>query len=219
VNQLQRQSSEKPREKLIRGGVESLSTQELLMVLIGTGIKNKSVRSLAQQLLPIFRSAEGKSLSFQDFRSIRGIGMAKSCLFIAGQELFYRLQQKKAFSFQSPEAVLSQLQDLRFSTREKMVCLYLSARYRLVHKEIIAVGSLNQIIIQPRDIFTPSKGLPIAWVIIAHNHPSGSCEPSQDDIAFTKRVAEAGKLLGIELLDHIVVTEKEHRSLKSMGIL
>jgi DNA repair protein RadC len=115
------------------------------------------------------------------------------------------------------ERVLVHLYDLRTSSREQIVGLYLNARMKLIHKEILSIGAFNQAVITPKEIFSVIKQLPVMYLVLAHNHPSGDPSPSEEDLAFTKRVAQAADMLGIQLLDHLIVGKTSHYSFKQAG--
>lgn len=199
--------STRPREKLIANGVQTLTTQEVLMTILGSGNRKHSVEKIAIQIEALLHRMPLQEISTQALLHIPGIGISKACLILGVFELTQRLQRKQELAFTSPSVAWSFLQQYACSTKEHLVCLYLNARYQLVHQEVLAVGSLNQLMIFPRDVFSPIKHHPVAAIILAHNHPSGNSTPSADDLTFTQTVKRAADLLGIELIDHIVLTK------------
>jgi DNA repair protein RadC len=207
-------SNPRPRERLLSQGAQVVSTTELLSILIATGTHAHSVESIAKQVEALVRLHRVNEMTKEMLLGITGIGEAKACTLLAALELGERLQAEEAQSFTSPDVVANYLQDLQSSQKETLVGLYLNARYLLVHKEVLSIGSLNQTILEPRDIFSAIKQFPVAYLILAHNHPSGDPKPSEEDKEFTLRMQEAGELLGIELVDHIIIAKHKRFSFK-----
>ncbi|MBI5151603.1 MAG: DNA repair protein RadC [Candidatus Pacebacteria bacterium] len=209
----------RPREKLVARGAQILSTHELLMVILGNGILGTPVEKVARSLEHLLYSTSRSELSLEKFLCIRGIGQTKAVQLLAIFELMDRFQRRNETVFTSPGVIASYLHDLQQSKREQLICLYLNARYQLVHREVVAVGSLNQTLIHPRDVFIPIAGLPVAAIVLAHNHPSGVPEPSEDDKIFTTRIKQAAELFGIEFSDHIILAKQGYVSMKERGVL
>jgi|SRR5579859_7141456 len=204
----------RPREKIRELGVQRLTTQELLSVILGSGMKNIPVEILAKRITQKLQLE--KSLALNDLQKIKGIGLAKASQILAAIELVERLRPSNQPEFpilDSLKKVLNQLAELRYAQREQLLCLYLNARMQLVFKETLAMGSASRVLIGPSDIFAVIKQKPISFLVLAHNHPTGVLLPSQEDISFTHRIAQAGQLLGVELLDHIIIGKEEHYSL------
>ncbi len=208
-----------PREKLLRHKAESLTTQELIAILLNSGTHEHSVLYVSKQVETLIKNNAGITLDLADLLKINGIGKAKACIMLSVIELSQRLSSRSTISFTSPNMVGAFLYELQDSKKETVVCLYLSARHTLLHKEILSVGSLNQSIIAPRDIFLPIRNHPVCYIILAHNHPSGDPTPSNEDIAFTNRVVEAGNIIGVTLLDHMILSKNQTYSLKEHGYL
>lgn len=210
--------SDRPREKLASQGIEFLNTQELLSLILGSGSAQIDVTRLAKQIEKLAETK--KTLQLPDLTAIKGIGLAKAAQILAAVELAERLNPRVPdLILNSAEKVLAYLSELRFAEREQLVALYLNARHRLVHKEILAIGGLNQVSVTPRDVLSPIKHLPVLYIILAHNHPSGETNPSTDDIDFTVRIRQACQILGIELLDHLIITRTSQLSLKQTGFM
>lgn len=198
---------ERPREKLVKYGPGKLSNSELLAILLGTGIKGTNVIQLANKILKKFGGNKITDLSCEDLKKISGLGPVKACEIVACFELGKRLlKDKKAILILSPEAVWQELKDIRDHKKEHFVVFYLDTRNQIIKKEIISIGSLNANLVHPREVFEPAVKNLAAQIIVAHNHPSGDIEPSNDDIEITKRLVESGRILGIEIIDHIIVT-------------
>lgn len=204
---------ERPREKLAKYGPGKLSNSELLAILLGTGTKGQNVIELANKILKKFSSGKMSEAAYEDLKNFSGLGPAKACEIVACFELGKRLlKDKKSILVLSPEAVWQELKNIREHKKEHFVVFYLNTRNQMIEKEIISIGSLNANLVHPREVFEPAVKNLAAQIIIAHNHPSGDAEPSADDIEITRRLVEAGRILGIEIIDHIIVTKKKFLS-------
>ncbi|HZZ98703.1 MAG TPA: DNA repair protein RadC [Candidatus Saccharimonadia bacterium] len=212
-------ASERPRERLLMSGAQAISTQDLLSIILGTGSKGRPVEQVAKRVEELLREHSVREVSKEMLLGVPGLGSAKVCSLLAMFELAERFQAERDQSFTSPEVVVSFLHELRESSREMLIGLYLNARYSLVHKEVLSIGSMNQAIVTPREIFSPIKQFPIAYLILAHNHPSGDPKPSEDDKEFTIRMQEAGELMGVDLIDHIIIAKKSRYSFKEEKFL
>lgn len=201
---------EQPREKLIEKGVENLRDSELMAILLGTGIEGKDVMKLSGDILREYSKKKLLALNYEKLSKIKGIGPAKACLLLAAFELTKRaleVEDNNLPMVDSAKNAMAHLQELRTAKREHFVALYLNARNQLVHKEIISIGTLNTSLAHPREVFKPAVDCLAASIIVAHNHPSGSLDPSSDDIEITKQLIHAGKILDVLVLDHIIVTK------------
>jgi len=211
---------ERPREKLMQYGPEKLSNSELLAILLRSGKKGENVIELANKILKRFSKDELPSLTFNDLKDYPGLGPAKACEIIACFELGKRLlKDKKAEIYLEPKEIWEELKDLRDHRKEHFVIFYLDSRNQEIKREIISVGSLNANLVHPREVFEPAVRNLAAQIILAHNHPSGDPEPSEDDLLLTKKLVESGKILGIEVIDHIIVAKDDFFSFKNKGII
>lgn len=198
--------SDRPREKLIKYGPDKLSNTELLAIIIGCGVKGLNVTELANKILKAFGSDKLKDAKYSELEKIFGLGKAKACEIVACMELGKRLvKDKPAALIMQPEDVWRELKDLRQNKKEHFVIFYLDVHSREIKRETISIGTLDANLIHPREVFEPAIKNNSAQIIVAHNHPSGVTEPSGEDVEITKRLIEAGKLLGIELLDHVII--------------
>jgi len=211
---------ERPREKLERYGPEKLSNSELLVILLRSGQKGINVVELSKRILSKFC---GDGLAKADVKKLKntfGLGSAKACEIVACFELGRRLlQNKQSALLLSPQDVWDQLKDIRDNKKEHFVIFFLDAKNQEIKREIISVGSLNANLIHPREVFEPAVRYSAAQIIAAHNHPSGDLSPSQEDLKITKQLVDAGKLLGIELKDHVIVSKTNFFSFKEHKLL
>ncbi len=211
---------ERPREKLMRYGPEKLADEELLAILLRTGVRGRNVLDLAGDLVRRFGRAELAKAGFAELKAAPGLGPARSCEILAAFELGRRyLNGKKAGIYLKPRDIWEELRDVRDQKKEHFVVFFLDTRNQEIKRDIVSIGTLNYNLVHPREVFEPAVKNLAASVIVAHNHPSGCLEPSDEDLSLTKRLAQAGKLLGIELLDHVIVTREGFMSFKQKGLL
>ncbi|SDK40835.1 RadC family protein [Sediminibacillus albus] len=215
---------DRPRERLIEYGPAHLSNQDLLAILLGTGTKDESVTTLSQR---VFMHFEGLSLlkdaTIEELTAIKGIGTAKGVLLLAAIEFgnrMHRFKPDERHVIRSPEDGADYvMEEMRNLNQEHFVCLFLNTKNQILHRQTIFIGSLNSSIVHPREVFREAVKRSAASIICAHNHPSGDPSPSQEDIHVTKRLLECGKMIGIELLDHLVIGDRKFVSLKEKGYL
>lgn len=215
---------ERPRERLLLEGAHYLSNAELLAILLRTGSKGQSALAIAQKLL---RQSEGlkflNEMTVEELMSIQGIGESKAIQILASIELGKRISKAshiKQDSILSPEDCVSFLAaDMKHLTQENFIVLFLDTKNYIIGQKTIFIGSLNKAIVHPREVFKEAIKRSSASVICAHNHPSGDATPSQQDIQLTHRLYEAGELIGIRLLDHLIIGDNQFTSLKEKGYL
>ena len=215
---------ERPRERLIQSGAASLSNQELLAILLRTGTKSESVLQLSNRLLNHFDGLNLlKDASLEEITKTKGIGLAKAVQIMAAVEFGRRISNlafDDRYSIRSPEDGANYvMNDMRFLAQEHFVCLYLNTKNQVLHKQTIFIGSLNASIVHPREVFKEAFRRSAASIICIHNHPSGDPTPSREDIEVTKRLVECGRIIGIDILDHLIIGEKKFISLKEKGYL
>lgn len=216
--------SDRPRERLIQVGPQALSNQELIAILLSSGTKGASALSLATRILMNFEGlALLKDATIEELTSIKGIGEVKAITLLAAIELGKRIETYKAgdrYIIRSPEDGANYLMaEMRNLKQEHFVALYLNTKNQVIHRQTIFIGSLNSSIVHPREVFKEAIKRSAASIICAHNHPSGDPTPSNEDIHVTKRLHESGKVLGIELLDHLIIGDHKYISLKEKGYL
>jgi DNA repair protein RadC len=211
---------DRPREKVKKYGINKLNNVELLALVLGTGRKGENVIELSRKILRTFSHEEFSSLLWNDLRCIKGLGEAKICTLLACFELGKRLvNHKKSVLILSSKDVWEEMKDLRGSKKEHFVSFYLDVRNQIIRRDIISIGNLNTSLVHPREVFEPAVKNLAAQIILCHNHPSGECEPSNEDLAITKKLIKAGEILGIEIVDHVVVTENKFFSMKEKQLI
>ena len=213
---------DRPREKLIKKGVGALHKEELLAIILRTGVKGKSALKVANEILRKYGDKKLLDVSYQELKNIRGVGSTKAVQILAaielGRRLFKEKQEKEVF-INSPEEVVKEVEHIKENKKENFICLYLDARNKLIYKETVSIGTLNANLVHPREVFEPAVRNLAAQIIVVHNHPSGDPEPSEDDLEITKRLMESGKILGIELIDHLIITKERFFSFKEKGLI
>ena len=222
--------TERPRERLVRWGPEALAAQELLAIILGRGGSGESVTVVAQRLLSRFGSLHGLSMaSLQELLTVKGVGLAKATQLQASCEVMRRafteeqqqlgahaeqdmlLSVEKRFAFMKPR--------LRDNTREHYWVISCDNRYRALSCDHISIGTINASLVHPRETFSAALARQATSIIISHNHPSGDPQPSSADYAVTRRLAQAGDIIGIELLDHLIITKTSFFSFQDEGLL
>jgi DNA repair protein RadC len=217
--------SERPRERLQKIGADSLSVPELLAAILGRGIRGESVVKTAQRLLDRFGTVENMAnASVEELSTIRGIGLAKSCQLKAAFELANRLekssQNRKNLVIRTPEEAYFEIKGRsRGEMKEHFWAILLNTRNQVIKTSEISRGSLDTSLVHPRELFKEAISASASSIIVAHNHPSGNPEASQDDIKLSKRLVEAGQLVGIDVIDHIIVGDGKYISLKREGLI
>ena len=215
---------ERPRERFLQDGPQSLSNQELLALLLRTGSREESVLQLSGRLINSFKGLRLlKEASVEELTVIKGIGEAKAIQILASVELGRRinnLNDQDRYVIRSPEDGANYcMEEMRFLSQEHFVCLYLNTKNQVLQKTTVFIGSLNASIVHPREVFKEAFKRSAASIICLHNHPSGDPSPSREDIEVTKRLVECGKIIGIEVLDHIIIGDGQITSFIERGIL
>ena len=213
---------DRPYERCIRHGVQSLSNRDLLAVILRTGAKGRNVLELAGDLLKLVPEREGftgiRRLSLDELSNVKGIGKVKAVQLKCLLEIARRMAREEAGEgtyFTSPSAVANYyMEDLRHEEQEVLLLLMLNQRGRLIKERYMFKGTVNASVISPREIFVEALTSRAVQIILLHNHPSGDASPSQEDLNVTRRIKEAGQLLGIALTDHIIIGEHAYVSLR-----
>lgn len=219
--------SERPYEKAMIHGVESLSDAELLAVILRSGTKDSSARDLAEQILKLGNPVGLPGLlhhTLQDYKEIKGIGNVKaiqlSCLGELSKRLWKAVKNKASFVCSNPAAIAEYfMEEMRHKEQEFLKLLLLNSKNVLIKDVDISKGTVNASLATPRELLIEALRYRGVSMILLHNHPSGDAEPSQEDCIFTRRVYEAGRLMGIPLLDHIIIGDNKYTSFKEKGLL
>ena len=214
--------TDRPREKLIAKGPQNLKDEELLAILLGTGVEGKNVIEVAKQILRKYSKKRLLKLTYNDLSKIKGIGPAKACTILAAAELVKRalkIGEETLPVIRSTKDVIAQAVYMRDKTREHLMAIFLNARNEMIYKKPMFIGTLNANLVHPREIFQEALKQNAASVILVHNHPSGDAEPSQDDLEITKRITKAGKIMGIDVLDHVIITKNKVFSFKENKLI
>ena len=207
-----------PREKFEKYGQEKLFDYELLAILLGSGIKGVNVIQLSKKILSVIKKVSIKNIGIDSLIKIKGLGKIKAIQILAIIEL------TKRFNAENPEILSSKdiwklCSDIRDSKKEHFVVFYLDTRNKFIERQIISIGILNSSLVHPREVFESAISLHSVSIIIVHNHPSGDIEPSLEDIVVTKRLVDAGKILGIKVFDHVILSKDKYFSLKDENML
>ena len=224
-------SDERPRERLVKFGEQALSAQELLQLILGRGIAGESVVVTAQKLLTQFGSLQKLSeASIEELSSIKGIGPAKAAQIKAVFEVARRVnlstqsnqlydRRKKRYVMEAGDLYKLIKVKLKNYSKEHFFIASLDNRNKLLSIDAISTGTLTASLVHPRETFETAISKKAERIILLHNHPSESPEPSKNDLVITRRLVEAGKILGIKVIDHIIITKKEYFSLKDKGLI
>ncbi|MBX2866909.1 DNA repair protein RadC [Candidatus Kaiserbacteria bacterium] len=202
----------RPREKLARYGIGKLNDEELLATILGSGMRGTNVVQLSRKILK--RVDQEESVDLKTLSKIKGLGEVKAGKVLAVLELGKRRYATRPHIVLTPEEVFIQCKDIRESRREHFVAFYVNSRGVLIARETISIGTLTASLVHPREVFEPALRHGAVGIVVAHNHPSGDCTPSEDDELVTEHLKEVGELLGIELLDHVIVTEEAYRGVE-----
>ncbi len=211
-------SIDKPREKLTKKGVKSLKDFELLAILLGSGTKDKDVLKLSREIVRFFED-DFENMTLAKLMSIHGLGQAKASQILSAIELSKRYLIKQNKKIRCAEDIYDELKEYKNKKQEYFIVITIDGASHIIEKRVVFIGTLNRSLIHPREIFADALTDRAAAIIIAHNHPSGQLEASDEDITVTKRVKESAELLGIDLIDHIIFTNKKYLSLRDEGLL
>ena len=209
---------ERPREKLIKKGVKALSDFELIQLLIGSGNSTADVSQLATKVQKLLQSG-AQSLQYDALTKINGLSDAKASVFLAAMELSRRHLIKDDRQFTKAEQLVGLVDDIRGQRQEHLVTITLDGAQRMIAKRTVSVGTLDTVIMHPREVFADAIADRAASIVVIHNHPSGTAQPSHQDVELNQQLAAAARILGLQLLDHIIVTKLSFVSFKKEGLL
>jgi len=211
INELN--SFDKPREKLTKKGVGALKDYELLAIVLGSGTKDKDVLKLSKEIVKLFED-DFEQITLEKLTAIHGLGVAKSSQILSAIELSKRYLIKQNKKITTALDIYDELQEYKNRMQEYFIVITLDGANHIIEKRVVFIGTLNRSLVHPREVFADALSDRAASIIIAHNHPSGQLEASSEDIAITKRLQESSKLLGIELLDHVIFTKDGYFSMR-----
>ena len=217
-------ADERPREKMLANGAHNLSNAELIAILLRTGTPQESALRLAEKLLYKHQGLSGLgALSPQEISQLKGIGLAKAVTIAAAVEMGKRISilpmGDRPVIHSPQDAADLMMPRLRYENKEHFIALLLSTKNHVLAISTISLGSLNASVVHPRELFHAAINHSAASVILVHNHPSGDPSPSQEDISLTKRLVEAGRILDISVLDHVIIGDGRYISFKEKGII
>lgn len=213
-----RHNIDKPREKLSQRGVQSLSSHELLMVLLGSGIPNRDVAELSADILKVIE-VEKENITLEKLTNIKGIGKAKAGQILSAFELAKRYLIKDEKKIRNTDDILALVQDIRDKKQEHFITITLTGASALIEKREVFKGTINFSVVHPREIFADAISDRAAGIIFVHNHPADDAQPSEADIKLTNQLCDAAKLMGIQVIDHIIVTKNNYFSFQAEGML
>lgn len=213
---------ERPRERLINFGVENLSDEELLSIILKTGYKDMSVKNLSAYILSSLKGIENlKNVNFHEVKKIKGIGDAKACSLVALSEVCRRMNRKVAsltgVKLNTPDKVYEFYKSKMDNFQEQFYCIYLDASKKVIEEKLLFIGTANYSLVHPRDVFKEAYLLNASSIICVHNHPSGEVRPSKEDVNLTIRLKEVGALTGVRVTDHIIIGNDEYYSFLENG--
>lgn len=214
--------SDRPRERFLKYGKESLSNEELISIILRTGSKNMSVKDLSNNILSSVNNVTDlKDITINKLKNISGIGPTKAITLLSaielGKRVYYSNNEDKIILNNSKKIFDYLYIELKDKKQEYFYALYLDSKNQLIDKKILFIGTLNRSIVHPREIFKYAYLLSASTIVCAHNHPSGDVIPSKEDILLTKNLVEIGKMQGISVIDHIIIGNKTYYSFYENG--
>ena len=209
---------DRPREKLLKKGANSLSDIELVAILLGKGTQKQDVMSVARRVLRTMDVSSNK-VDLKDLQKIEGVGPAKAALLSAALEFARRRIRPEGVKISLPPDVLPLIRHYADRKQEHFICISLNGANEVISTRIVSVGLVNKTQVHPREVFADPITDRASAIIVAHNHPGGGLNPSKEDIAVTKQLKSAGEILGIRLLDHIIFNHKGYYSFLEDGKL
>ncbi len=215
---------EKPREKLVTYGPSSLSNEELVAIMLGSGTKENDVFQISKKTLNFLEESiwlfkKDFAIFLKRLSKIKGLGIAKASLLAASIELYSRLVNEKGHTVKSVKDIIPFISYLTTKRQEYFVCINLNGGNRVISSRVVTIGLVDQALVHPREVFAEAVKERAAKVVVAHNHPGGGLSPSSEDVQITKNLVKASSILGIVFLDHIIVSEDGYFSFREEGLL
>ena len=208
----------RPREQLKEKGAKALSDGELIALILGSGTKGQDVRTMAAEIAKLIANKNGK-VTLEELSQVDGIGLAKAAQILASFEIARRYMAKETLKISDAKDVLPLLSDIVNKQQEYFICISLNGANEVIEKRIVTVGLLDKSQVHPREVFADVITDRAASIILAHNHPSGEIKPSNSDLKIHEQLTEAGKILGIKVLDHIIISKKGYYSFQEAGLI
>jgi len=216
-------SSLRPRERLIKCGKSALSDSEILALILQSGTREQNVMDLSREIITTHSLESLAQMQIEELINLKGIGIAKACLIIAANEFHNRSQKNsninKKIKISKAEDIFINFSWIGRSTKEQFFVIFLNARNIIIGHELVSLGTLDSVLVHPREVFQGAIRSSANSIIIMHNHPSGEVAPSDEDFTVTKKIYEAGRIIGIELLDHLIISQHEFFSFKDEGYI
>ena len=209
---------ERPREKLLKKGAKSLLDKELLAVLLGKGTPKQDVLALAEKLIPVI-DKKGFLLKTEDLIEFEGIGNAKATLILAALEFTRRRVKPEGFKINTPKDIFPHIKHYADRKQEHFLCASINGANEVMNIRVVSIGLVNTTQVHPREVFADPITDRASAIIVAHNHPSGDLAPSKNDISVTQRLINAGNILGIRFLDHVIFNKKTYLSFKEQNLI
>ena len=209
---------ERPREKLLKKGAKSLLDKELLAVLLGKGTPKQDVLALAEKLIPVI-DKKGFLLKTEDLIEFEGIGNAKATLILAALEFTRRRVKPEGFKINTPNDIFPHIKHYADRKQEYFLCASINGANEVMNIRVVSIGLVNTTQVHPREVFADPITDRASAIIVAHNHPSGDLAPSKNDISVTQRLINAGNILGIRFLDHVIFNKKTYLSFKEQNLI
>lgn len=208
---------DRPREKMLEKSPKALSNLELVAAMLGNGIKGRDVFEISADVLKVAEKKLDNLKSLEKLVAIDGVGIAKACQFAAALELFSRLIEKNGVKITNHNDVYQITAELAEKKQEYFITLTLDGNNCLIEKRTVFIGTLEQTLVHPREVFIDAINDRASGIILIHNHPSGNFKPSREDHILTERLVKAGKIIGIEVLDHVIISRQGFYSFKQQG--
>jgi DNA repair protein RadC len=208
----------RPREKLKERGASALTDEELVAAILGRGVEGQDLRTISRSVAKLIRNHR-ENLTIEHLTAVRGMGLAKAAQILSAFELARRYLIKDTVKVTGAQDVIPLLADIADKKQEHFVCISLNGAHELIEKRIVTIGLVDRSPVHPREVYADVISDRAAAVIFAHNHPSGDLKPSNSDLKIHEQLTEAGKILGIRVLDHLIVTKKGYFSFQEAGLI
>lgn len=208
----------RPREKLKERGASALTDEELVAAILGRGVEGQDLRTISRSVAKLIRNHRA-NLTIEYLTAVRGMGLAKAAQILSAFELARRYLIKDAVKITGAQDVMPLLADIADKKQEHFVCISLNGAHEVIEKRIVTIGLVDRSPVHPREVYADVISDRASAVIFAHNHPSGDLKPSNSDLKIHEQLTEAGKILGIGVLDHLIVTKKGYYSFQEAGLI